>query len=92
MSKLRGDDLRFDSIAQTWKLDNWNRRQFNARGISRVTQGRTLDSNFAFKPALLNPDQRRTETMTSPQLRRFLAQERLSGSEAVVWHEADVVK
>ncbi|MEY2650264.1 MAG: hypothetical protein RLZZ261_1220 [Bacteroidota bacterium] len=89
VSKLRGDYIRFDSIAQTWKLDNWNRRVFNARGISSVTQGRTLDSNFAFKPALLNPDQRRTETMTSPQLRSFLAQERLSGSEAVVWHEAE---
>jgi len=89
VSKLRGDYLRFDSIAQTWKLDNWNRRAVKPNGISSVTQGRTLDSNFAFKPALLNPDQRRTETMTSPQLRSFLAQERLSGSEAVVWHEAE---
>jgi len=89
VSKLRGDYLRFDSIAQTWKLDNWNRRAVKPNGISSVSQGRTLDSNFAFKPALLNPDQRRTETMTSPQLRSFLAQERLSGSEAVVWHEAE---
>ena len=27
--------------------------------------------------------------MTSPELRVFLAQERLSGSEAVVWHDAE---
>jgi lipopolysaccharide export system permease protein len=89
VSKLRGDYLRYDTVAQTWKLDNWERRTFADQSMSDVTLGRTLDSNFAFKPTLLNPDQRRTETMTSPQLLRFLAQERLSGSEAVVWHEAE---
>ena len=89
MSKLRGDYLRYDSLSQGWKLDNWNRRVYKANGLSTIELGRTLDSNFAFKPALLNPDQRRTETMTSPELRAFLAQERLSGSEAVVWHDAE---
>ena len=89
ISKLRGDYLRYDSLSQGWKLDNWNRRVYKANGLSTIEQGRTLDSNFAFKPALLNPDQRRTETMTSPELRAFLAQERLSGSEAVVWHDAE---
>lgn len=88
-SKLRGDYLRFDTLTATWKLDNWTRRSYSPEGIGRTTQGRTMDSNFAFQPTLLNPDQRRTETMTSPQLRTFLAQERLSGSEALAWHEAE---
>ena len=89
VSKLRGDYLRYDTVAHIWKLDNWERREFTSEGVGTITLGRTLDSIFAFKPTLLNPDQRRTETMTSPQLLRFLAQERLSGSEAVVWHEAE---
>ena len=87
--KLQCDFIRFDTARQKWQLDNWVLRKWNEKGHQILTRGRRLDSAFTFGPSTIAPDLRSTATMTSPVLWRFLKQERLSGSEAVTYHEME---
>jgi len=87
--KLQCDFVRFDTVRSVWQLDNWVRRRWDAQGIQALSQGRRLDTAFTFGPSTIAPDLRSTATMASPALWRFLQQERLSGSEAVIYHEME---
>ena len=89
LEKLECDFIRFDTIRQLWQLDNWTRRTWNDQGTQLLSRGRRLDTAFSFGPSTISPDLRSTATMTSPALWTFLQQERLSGSEAVIYHEME---
>ena len=87
--KLQCDFVRFDTLRQKWQLDNWMLRSWDEQGKQSLSQGRRLDTAFNFGPRTIAPDLRSTATMASPALWAFLKQERLSGSEAVIYHEME---
>ncbi len=87
-SKLHADVIRWDSINQSWQLQNCILRQFN-------DDNETL-TRFAQKDTVLNmhPNDFRMDTyqmdlMNYTQLRNFIKRERIKGSESIVFYEVE---
>ena len=87
--KLIADFVRYDTVKKQWQVDNWTLRTWLPSGNMKIEQGRRLDTAFAFNPSIISPDIRGTATMTSPMLLKYINQERLSGSEAIISHEME---
>ena len=79
--KLASDFIRFDTIAQKWRLDNWTIRQIDDEGNEILKYGRRMDTVFAFSPAEVTPRLYTTSMMNTPQLLEFIEKEKIRGSE-----------
>ncbi|MEX1187885.1 MAG: LptF/LptG family permease [Bacteroidia bacterium] len=83
--KISADYIRWDSIAQTWSLDNMIYRKFNGskETIRKVVK---LDTIMEFKPkdfALADDD---VEMMNFFELNEFIERERSKGSEFIDYY------
>ena len=73
-SKLMAESIQYDSIKQSWKLKNWWQRDVD--GINEtITSGATMDSALNLFPDEFNRNSNVVETMTTPQLKRFIKRE-----------------
>ena len=82
-AKISGDFIRFDTVSQGWKLDNYVIRYIDDMGEERLERGKRLDTNFAFLPEDLAPGVFTTETMTTPELKKLIEAERVRGGETI---------
>lgn len=80
-NKMSSDFIRFDTVTNKWRLDNWNLRVINEDGSERISSGRRLDTAFAFSPEEVRPRLYTTSMMNTPQLLEFIEQEKVRGSE-----------
>jgi lipopolysaccharide export system permease protein len=81
--KLMADYIRRDTGSGTWKLDNYYIRRIDSTGQEHLQQGRRLDTNFRFKPEEIVPRLHTVEMMPTPKLNRFIAKEKIRGSENI---------
>ncbi len=77
--KLTSDNIRWDSISGTWKIDNWVKRQVNETG-ELITRGASKDTLLNLKPGDFSVDLDDAVYMNYRELRDFIDQEKIRGS------------
>jgi lipopolysaccharide export system permease protein len=89
--KMMADFARFDSIKQSWKLENLLIRKISQEGeeIERIS---VLDTIFNFVPSDLVSRKNLTETMTLPELNAFIEKEAFRGAENMSFYYVDKYK
>ncbi len=86
--KLFADQIRFDSEKEHWSIRSYNERRIN--GLEeKLSFGRELDTILPFTPYDFTQNLKDMETMTFRELNKFIANERLKGSEIVSFYEVE---
>ncbi len=84
-SKLSSRTARWDSLQGSWQLDNYIIRYID--GLTETAkEGTQLDTVINLTPDGLERNVRNMDVMNYKQLRKFIAQEKLKGSEDVVFY------
>ncbi len=86
--KLMADNVSWDSIASTWSIRNYNVRTLE--GLTEQLEfGARLDTVLPFTPNDFIQDLKEMEMMRFGELRRFIENERLKGTENVKFYEVE---
>lgn len=86
--KLMAERIIWDSIPGSWIIKNYNVRTIE--GEKETLQwGEQLDTILPFTPNDFMPNLKEMETMNFTELRRFIDNERLKGSENVKFYEVE---
>lgn len=80
-SKLKADFIRLDTVKNAWVLDNYSIRTISPEGVELIQSGRQIDTILDLNPDKIMPRLYTTEMMTTPKLREFIEEERITGSE-----------
>lgn len=73
-SKLMAASIRYDSLGKTWKMKDWWIRDID--GVREtITSGASLDSALNLLPEEFNRNANLVESMTTPQLKKFIKRE-----------------
>jgi lipopolysaccharide export system permease protein len=90
--KLMADRLIWDTLKNKWTVENYFIRNINEMN-EKIKSGYRFDTTFAFTPADFN---RRVnyavETMDYGELNTFINEERMRGSEEIVFYEIEKYK
>ncbi len=87
-SKLMASQAKYNDGEGTWTISNYNVRAID--GLEeRLSFGRELDTLLPFSPYDFIQNLKDMETMNYRELNRFIANERLKGSEAVSFYEVE---
>ena len=89
--KLMSESITWDSIKNNWKISNYFIRQI--KGMNEVvTKGSTIDTVLNFKPADFGRKLQNIETMNYPQLKQYVEDEKMKGSDNVQLYEIEKYK
>ncbi len=84
VSKLIADMAKWDSISNKWSLKNYKIRNIN--GLSEeIIRGKTIDSTINMHPDDFDSKWNLYETMTNPELSKYIEQERVKGENVEVY-------
>lgn len=86
--KLLADFIRWDSTAQTWRLENFYLRKINGWD-EKIESGSRKDTVLNFRPEELVTRLYTIETMDYFRLKDFIAQEEFRGSENLVFYHVE---
>jgi len=87
-SKLFANTIRWDTNSGRWHLDNYNIRYVN--GLQEyIVEGAKTDTLINLTPDDLERDVRNMDVMNYLQLRKFINDEKMKGSEDVVFYEVE---
>ncbi len=82
-SKLIANDIRWDSTTSKWTINNYYIRDFD--GISeKITTGRRIDTTLNMYPHEFKRSEDFMETMTLPQLNKFIEEQKMQGADNIV--------
>jgi lipopolysaccharide export system permease protein len=87
--KMLADHVRWDSVSGHWTIENYNVRTIEGLH-EELSFGRTLDTILPFTPRDFIQNLKEMETMSFGELREFIANERLKGSENVKFYEVEM--
>jgi len=87
-TKLFANNIRWDSTKNLWSLDNYNIRYVDGL-TERVETGNTLDTVINLLPSDLKRDVRNMDIMNFSKLRAFIKNEKLKGSDDVIFYEVE---
>jgi len=79
--KLTANYIRYDTVADNWRLDQWVLREISGNGDEILTMGRRKDTTFIFEPEQLVPKLFSSAMMKTPVLKEFIKAEKERGSE-----------
>lgn len=89
--KMTADNVRWDSINGSWGIDNYHVRTIN--GLQEELHfGNRLDTILPFTPRDFIQNLKEMETMNFGELRDFIRNERLKGSENVKFYEVEMYR
>jgi lipopolysaccharide export system permease protein len=77
--KLLSDGIKWDTVAHKWQIQNYIIRKING-DKETIVRGAKLDTIIALKPQDFGRKSSNIETMTSPQLSKYINEEKLKGS------------
>lgn len=80
--KLVSDYIQWDSTSGKWRVNNYSIREIREMR-ENLRFGVRLDTSLGFKPDQFNQRLNTIETMNSSELNKFIALERLHGSENI---------
>jgi lipopolysaccharide export system permease protein len=79
---LRADNLKWDTATNKWKIENVVERTINeAHEDLKVIP--TMNINLNVKPSQIRPDKYLKDKMTTPELKDFIRQEQIRGTEGL---------
>ena len=86
--KLTADRIAWDSTDQRWILENYMIRQIDSLH-EKITKGDKMDTVINLKPSDLYVRKELYEEMNFRQLRDYIADEKMKGSEDVIVYEVE---
>lgn len=89
--KILAERILWDSIRGRWTLENYFIRSIDNMS-EKISSGYRLDTTFAFYPAEFNRRINYIETMDYGDLNKFIAQEKLRGSEEIIFYQIEKYK
>lgn len=87
--KLHANSILFDTLTERWILYDYWERTLQEDGSDILVSGDELDTVFNIRPKDLTTDVQRAELMDYIELNHFIEDERLKGSENVVFYEVE---
>jgi lipopolysaccharide export system permease protein len=85
---LKSDFIKWDSTKNKWTVENYFIRKIE--GMHEVIlSGSQLDTTFNFQPAEFSKRENLTEAMQTPELNRFIADEKEKGSSLIPFYEVE---
>lgn len=85
---LRADDIKWDSTSGQWQLENYFQRTID--GLKEnIRRGSRLDTTFSFSPSEFGRRENRIEAMPTPELIRFIKDEKQQGSHLIPYYEVE---
>lgn len=88
--KMMGNFIVYDSVENTWQVRNYIIRELNADDQEVLIEGNELDTNFLFEPSDFARGLTDPTRINSLELREFIAEQTLRGSEAVPYYEIEL--
>ena len=89
--KLAADNVRWDSIAKGWTIENYYTRTINGLH-EELSFGHRLDTVLPFTPRDFVQNLREMETMNFSELHEYIQNEKLKGSENVKFYEVEMYR
>lgn len=86
--KLMADRIIWDTLAGKWSVENYMSRTIGPHG-EKIRQGTRLDTTINLVPSELYIVKENYEEMTLTELQEFIGQEKLKGSEEVIFYEME---
>lgn len=77
--KLLSDGIKWDTVTHKWQIRNYVIRKING-DKETISRGDKLDTIIALKPQDFGRKTNNIETMTLPQLSKYIADEKIKGS------------
>ncbi len=79
VKKITATSASYDSITGGWKLRQYVSREFQDNNRQVITEGAQLDTILKMKPADFKEERKFYETMSNPELNRFINEQQLRG-------------
>lgn len=83
--KMKAEKISWDSIKQSWLIENFSVRTFDKTN-EKLTYGSKLDTVFRLSPKDFERKVTDVETMNFFQLRKFIDEEEMKGSENIKFY------
>ena len=91
VSHLSAQSIQYDTLSDVrykWKLKDWRIRQLKGMR-EEITSGKEMDSIIIMEPSDLFYTMNQQETMTMPELKEYIAKQKLRGSTNVSLFEVE---
>lgn len=87
--KLKAESIYYDTLTKRWTITNFMLRTFHADGSETFTRGATIDTTFNVTPHDFSSFLQPVEIMNFIQIRHFIENEKIKGSENVKFYEVE---
>lgn len=87
--KISAKQISYHPETNHWMLNNYVIRAIDNQGEESVTFGDLLDTTFNFSHTEFNKTEKTAETMSYRELRRFIKEEKMKGSNLVKFYEIE---
>lgn len=91
VSKLLSDRIAWDSTTHKWRIENYMIRTIDGMNET-IHKGARLDTVLSMQPAEFKRRENYIEAMDYGELNKFIAEERLRGSESIPFSEVEKYK
>lgn len=81
-SKLIADNIKWDSTKSKWTINRYYIRELDGKS-EKITKGMQLDTTLNMHPEDFKRVGNFTETMTLPELNKFIKQQRMQGADNI---------
>ena len=82
------NQIRFDTLTNKWKVQNYTIRTI--KGMKEhLETGKEFDTIYNFKPSDFSTRLNNVETMNRPELDKFIAEEKMRGSDEIAYFELE---
>jgi len=85
---LRADKITWDSTSGKWSLSNYFIRTINGMA-EKISTGAKLDTSLNFQPSEFGIRETMVESMQTPELNRYIDDEKLKGSSMIAFYEVE---
>jgi len=86
--KLMADRIIWDSISESWKIQNYFKRTIDGKNET-IVKGSNLDTTINLRPVDLYKQKERFEEMNLIELNAYIKKEKMKGSEDVIYYEVE---
>ena len=87
-SKLKANYIKYDTIKNTWNINNYEIRNFTKDG-ENIISGTKKDTTINLHPRDFNIKKNIVEGMNFFELNQFIKEESLKGTEQIVFHKIE---
>ena len=87
-SKLKSDYIQYDTLSSKWTINKYEIREFSDNG-EIISNGARIDTSINLSPYDFIKRKSLVETMNIFELNDYIADEKLKGSEQLVYHQIE---